>query len=914
MRFALLLFPILLAAQNCTIGTNAFCGSYYQDTAVNPGSFTGPVKLVRIDQVIDSSGWNGGSPAPNILPDYFSIRWIGNFSFNAGTYTCSATADDGVKIAIDGAQVLPASAWGEHGQTTYTGTINLTAGQHAVQVDYYEKAGGAYVKAATPPCVLTTPTPIPTTPAIQYDKCFNLDTFTSPPTLRFTCSSVGPAGPTGPTGPSGSAGKDGVTGPQGPRGSTGTQGADGAAGTPGTIGPAGKDGVNGKDGACPANCPAQPPPTPSPPVATIQLPIEIFGPEGTVVGTDFQIDADNLAGQPTLSLQVHGLHAEDEASFQINGGAWTPISSVNFTLLGQAGLFGGIGGGFSTIKMTAKIPAGIVHLGKNTIRFRFDRSGGLASGFRVLALNVLAADGGALIPKTAFAWDDPAKWTAPLPSAADVSAGAALWANASLTVPSTSAMSPDAPAIKAHCSDCHAKDGRDLKYFNYSNYSIRARSVFHGRTEREGDQIASYIRTLKVPAPGRPWNPPYQPGPGMDARPVSDWAAGAGIDAVLDRDADMLPYLMPGGSTAKWAANSYLNAREIPINYQLPDWNHWLPIIHPLDALGDVFSTSGVSALYNGLRARLVANDPVTYKASVADLRDWLNRGMDMGPLLKANQNWTDPAYVMKFYSFGLWHDVKNWELHQEFGLEGMSKAVGGPQFTDRSWTSQALFYSGPGIRSIPRPSPGIGNGQFWTHVYFSFMWYQLQLILNDGNGTAASTWPIDWPYALGYPGQDWTYDGTTNVPHVGAAGMMLLWRVKALQNENDSTTNARNPGGLAGHPALVSTWSEIPTAQKVQVMTAYTAAWFGKYGAMTHAQLSASSIALSASNDPKQSDMGKETITALARLHNQGVDTALLNKIAAWAATIWPGYNWVGAVNAPCSVLNAGFLSCNTP
>ena len=27
--------------------------------------------------------------------------------------------------------------------------------------------------------------------------------------------------------------------------------------------------------------------------------------------------------------------------------------------------------------------------------------------------------------------------------------------------------------ILAHCSDCHAQDGRDLKYFNYSNNSIR---------------------------------------------------------------------------------------------------------------------------------------------------------------------------------------------------------------------------------------------------------------------------------------------------------------------------------------------------------------------------------------------------------------------------------------------------------
>jgi hypothetical protein len=30
---------------------------------------------------------------------------------------------------------------------------------------------------------------------------------------------------------------------------------------------------------------------------------------------------------------------------------------------------------------------------------------------------------------------------------------------------------------------------------------------------------------------------------------VEQWAAGAGIEAVLDRDAYMMPYLSPGGST-----------------------------------------------------------------------------------------------------------------------------------------------------------------------------------------------------------------------------------------------------------------------------------------------------------------------------------------------------------------------------
>ena len=66
--------------------------------------------------------------------------------------------------------------------------------------------------------------------------------------------------------------------------------------------------------------------------------------------------------------------------------------------------------------------------------------------------------------------------------------------------------SPLAPTkeLHAHCTDCHAEDGRDLKYFNYSNLSIIERAKFHGMTAEDGRDIAGYIRGLATPAPGRP--------------------------------------------------------------------------------------------------------------------------------------------------------------------------------------------------------------------------------------------------------------------------------------------------------------------------------------------------------------------------------------------------------------------------
>ena len=63
---------------------------------------------------------------------------------------------------------------------------------------------------------------------------------------------------------------------------------------------------------------------------------------------------------------------------------------------------------------------------------------------------------------------------------------------------------------------------------------------------------------------------------------MEQWSAGAGLDAVLERDADMLKYLFPNGITkAAVATTANLSAREMPIYFQLPDWNHWLPTIAP---------------------------------------------------------------------------------------------------------------------------------------------------------------------------------------------------------------------------------------------------------------------------------------------------------------------------------------------
>ena len=95
--------------------------------------------------------------------------------------------------------------------------------------------------------------------------------------------------------------------------------------------------------------------------ASITLPLEVLGPNGTTVSQSITIPSSaNLSGQMTLWMEIHGLRSQTQASVKVNSSAWIPINSSNVTLLGNANAYGGIGGGFSTLKMTMKVPAGTI--------------------------------------------------------------------------------------------------------------------------------------------------------------------------------------------------------------------------------------------------------------------------------------------------------------------------------------------------------------------------------------------------------------------------------------------------------------------------------------------------------------------------------------------------------------------------
>ena len=332
-----------------------------------------------------------------------------------------------------------------------------------------------------------------------------------------------------------------------------------------------------------------------------------------------------VAGGPKIDSSYDAPYdGRAKGAVRINGGEWIDLTDENVTCARVEEKQKCIGGLASATRF--KVDGTSLQAGKNTVEFAFLGHDMLSSGYRILEMAALPADyDGSLSHREVrpaneilnpIKKEDPHKWTKPKGS--DPAKGKKLWHNSDLRD------FPGGPKINATCNDCHAHNGRDMKYFNYSNESLVVRARHHGLSEKQGKHIAAYIRSYQLDtpdgetykAPGRPWNPPYQPGPRLaaagtkaegkhpDKAPGVFWSSGAGLEWVADSERQVLPYVFPDG-TANHDAGPFeeppgieitrreidpdgprMNLREIPLSIQLPDWNYWLPIIHPKDAYG----------------------------------------------------------------------------------------------------------------------------------------------------------------------------------------------------------------------------------------------------------------------------------------------------------------------------------------
>lgn len=147
---------------NTTPGSNQLIGCLWDGTNYNVSDGNAPSGPVLSTPVPDSAtaldqNWGTGEPNSFVGVDQFSSRWQGNFYFKAGgVYTFTPGSDDGIRAYVDGA--LQLDRWVDRGYTedSFNYTFS-TAGNHLIQIDYYENAGDArgqlrwtYVPPAVP--------------------------------------------------------------------------------------------------------------------------------------------------------------------------------------------------------------------------------------------------------------------------------------------------------------------------------------------------------------------------------------------------------------------------------------------------------------------------------------------------------------------------------------------------------------------------------------------------------------------------------------------------------------------------------------------------------------------------------------------------------------------------------------------
>ena len=250
-------------------------------------------------------------------------------------------------------------------------------------------------------------------------------------------------------------------------------------------------------------------------------------------------------------------------------------------------------------------------------------------------------------------------------------------------------------------------------------------------------------------------------------------SAGAGLAWALDDDVDTLP--LPRCEEGRLSPRFRPEpAREIPIALQLPDWNHWLPRVHPLDFRETEFKSGAFSQLYR------TTDFPKLIAAGVlpAFFDKWSkSRALFLTPHLTVGSTKWTPELAEAFYSAQLWQtSSKPWEITRKFNLEDAGSE------TLKTIPAAAA----PVETGIPNGPSGIG-GSALTNEYFNNAWYEVQILVNSGNHRHHGQSPVDWVYIAGH------FLDLQRLSGRPEPGRLLVAVAKAMQSA-ESGDRARKP------------------------------------------------------------------------------------------------------------------------
>lgn len=110
--------------------TQAWRGEYFNNT-----NLAGTPSLIRDDANINFN-WGLGSPAPSIQSDFFSVRWTRTLTLEPGTYRFTTVTDDGVRLTVNGSQII--NRWQVQAATAFSADITIPGGATVVTMEYFE--------------------------------------------------------------------------------------------------------------------------------------------------------------------------------------------------------------------------------------------------------------------------------------------------------------------------------------------------------------------------------------------------------------------------------------------------------------------------------------------------------------------------------------------------------------------------------------------------------------------------------------------------------------------------------------------------------------------------------------------------------------------------------------------------------
>lgn len=605
--------------------------------------------------------------------------------------------------------------------------------------------------------------------------------------------------------------------------------------------------------------------------AQVQLPIEVYAPDGRSAAVE-TITVDVGLNPSSLCFRSHqaGRHMgelmyqngwdyrDDAASVSVGNspfvGDWNSTASYV-----ESAITDGIGGGFHTqwVCIPASAFAGQLFEGTRQISFRFNETEGIRSGYRIIDLDVRSGgttpETGTSVLNTQLQLTDPTTWG--IPAGGNVTNGRVIFTSRPL-------QDIDGTPLDVHisCASCHASDGYDLSYFGYSDKVIGARARAHipTLTEQEVTDVVAYIRSIDAENEyARPWNPVFQPGPAVRQRSAEYWSAGAGVDAVLRSDDDMAQYMFPDqspegmrtvldhGSWDNWplVGAPIIDVQEIPISIQYPDWNAWLPDVHPFTAYGygDFTAHSSWNALQeletaydtpqavqetiNRDRAALVCTQSCPAGGFTDLLRFNFGFGGELMPYLDIDWDVTPATHYLALQSLMQFYNVKMWGELQTNNLFDLAERITDGLVTPAGWRGEgmpillagsppgdqdpAFFWPGhantvygtaPHINSrCSMPQCGDGGydnvgpvgppGARFIEGYMSAVWYDVQNVISSEN--------IGWPGNNGGGPTDWNYVTDHNSGIMGhRPGYSQFWRlfsrrILASQSRNNYYTQA---------------------------------------------------------------------------------------------------------------------------